>query len=129
MEAIVGVDIRNRQVKFVFKTDEAAEKALEEGATFRDRQIPVTRAYKACKTLVEVKVANMPISSPIKMTKELIKAFQPFGKVVDTCLYMVNSNHAMTEYTLVLINTAVDAEDTSRPRALKIDGRTNHITF
>ncbi|RKP10568.1 hypothetical protein THASP1DRAFT_27624 [Thamnocephalis sphaerospora] len=114
---------RHQQVEIGYEDEKALEKAQEKGVSFRGRQIFITRVYEACKTLVEVQVENMRMSTHVQMTKALIESFNPFGKIVDVSLLMVDSGRVMTRYASMMISTVINVENKSRPTLFEVDGQ------
>jgi hypothetical protein len=105
------------------KDEETAEQFLEGGLAFKDQQIPMMRQFEASKELAQVYVSELPECTPVQMTKALIEAFSPFGRVVDTTMCVVGKDLRMTRHGVVTINTGTASED-SRPDSLEVRGRT-----
>ncbi|RKP04434.1 hypothetical protein THASP1DRAFT_26946, partial [Thamnocephalis sphaerospora] len=120
---------RYQQVEIGYEDEKTLEEIQEKGVSFRGRQIPITRVYEACKTLVEVKVGNVRMSNPVRMTKALIESFNPFGKIVDVSLLMADSGRVPTDYASVIINTAVNVVDESRPLLLNVDNQQANLQW
>jgi hypothetical protein len=112
---------RQRAVLLSVEDEGMLQQLLSDGVAYQNQQVPISRQFRAGKELLQVHIDGISTGTPVQITRALIAALTPFGRVVDVSLGVLGKSKRLTQRAVVTLNTAaVEGDGEARPEYIDV---------